>query len=160
MPPEWFYGLAAVAIGGAVLPALLSGLLDALALGIQRRRWRPLVRLVAAVAATDAALTWTLSRARTSPTAYEIHWPVFVALLFSVGMVVTLWHGIPRVMRAVRRRRREDREHLVLAAVDPAELPYSGPATAEPVVQEPVAAVSELTTITVDRVPGALVLAD
>ena len=38
-----------------------------------------------------------------------------IQLLFVVGLVVALWHGLPRTMRAVLRRRREDRERVPLA---------------------------------------------
>jgi hypothetical protein len=136
MPSEWLYGFGSVLIGGAVLPFLLSLLLDALALGIQRRRWRLLVGLLAVTGATQGSLWWTLSLARTSPTAYEVDWPEFVAILFGVGMVVALWHGMPRVLRAVLRRRREDRDRLDRSAVvhepgRPAPLPTESATGAE-----------------------------
>ena len=114
LPSQWLFGISRVLIGGALLPFLLSVLLDALALGIQRQRWRLLVGLLAVVAATNGALTWTLSLAGTARSAYDVDWPQLVELLFGVGMVVALWHGIPRVMRSVLRRRREDRERLAL----------------------------------------------
>jgi hypothetical protein len=108
MPSGWVDGFTSILLGAAVVPFLLSLLLDALALGIQRGRWRPLLVLLAANGAGLGGLSWTLSLAMGSRTPYQVDWAEFVGLLFGVGSVVALWHGIPRVMRSVLRRRRED----------------------------------------------------
>ena len=115
MPSGWVDGFTAVLLGGAVLPFLLSFLPDAFALGLQRGRWRPLLGLLAAIGSIAGCLSGTLSLAMTSGTPYRVDWAEFVGLLFGAGSVVALWHGIPRVMRSVLRRRREDREQGALA---------------------------------------------
>jgi hypothetical protein len=154
MPSESLYGLASVLIGGALLPFLLSVLLDALALGIQRRRWGLLLGLLAATVATQCVLWWTLSLARTSPAAYEVHWSEFVGLLFCVGMVVALWHGIPRVMRSVLRRRREDQDRARPGAI------AAEPAVAELPLREWAATAAQPPAPTPDLAAEALALAD
>jgi hypothetical protein len=116
-PTAWLYGVGSVVIGGAVVPFLLSVVPDAVALLVQRRRWQLLAGLVAATAAAIASLRWTMSLAMSTPTSYMVDWPQFVGLLFGVGMVVALWHGLPRVMRSILRRRREDRERVAPAPV-------------------------------------------
>lgn len=123
-PSGWLYGVGSVLIGGAVVPFLLSVLPDAVALFVQRGRRRLLVGVVAATIAALAVLRGTLSLAMRTNSGYLVEWPAFVELLFGVGMVVALWHGLPRVMRAVLRRRHEDRERRegdTSAEVEPAD---------------------------------------
>jgi hypothetical protein len=160
MPAEWLFGIGSVLIGGAVLPFLLSVLIDAVALGVQRRRWRLLVGLLAAVGATDGALSWTLSLARAPRAAYDVEWPHVVALLFGVGMVVALWHGIPRVMRSVLRRRGEDRERADRAAAvrEPGSSTELFPLQPTAPAAAPEVAAPE--AVVLDPAPQALVLAD
>lgn len=126
MPSGWVDGFTSILLGGAVVPFLLSFLPDALALGLQRGRWRPLVGLLAASGSALACFSWTLSLAVASRTPCQVDWAEFAGLLFGAGLVVALWHGIPRVMRSVLRRRREDREQgfeppEAAVAVAPAE---------------------------------------
>lgn len=117
VPPGWSYGVAGIAVGGAVLPFLISLVPDAVALGVQRRRWRLLVGTLAAIGAAYGVLEWTLSLAVAASGGSQVVWPEFVELLFLAGLVVALWHGLPRVMRSVLRRRREDRESMMRAGV-------------------------------------------
>jgi hypothetical protein len=136
LPSGWVDGLTAVLVGGALVPVLLSVLPDALALGIQRGRWRLLIGLLAANGAAVGCLSWMLSLAMNSRSPYQVDWPEFVELLFGVGMVVALWHGLPRLMRAVRRRHQEDRDRSVL---DPAIAAEDPSGTAEPAPPAPAA---------------------